>query len=129
MGKGRSPDIHRNQGSVHSKKVQILSDRQEYNGSTRKQQYGFEHEMHHEAHRDISPYRVENFIEMLQNFGISDAMIKKRIISQSPLGHSKKAYDISSESLHEPSTIIRNVRISCVLIGLEEGSSPDDQII
>lgn len=112
VGKGRSPDIVRNPNSIHTK-AQILSDRHDYNASAKKPHFNmFEQDFPQEAHRDISPYRVENFIEMLQNFGISEAIIKKRIISQSPLSHAKKGHEVSSESMNEPSAVIRNVRIS-----------------
>lgn len=62
--------------------------------------------------RDVSPYQVENFIEMLHNFGISDATIKKKIMT-SPMTHNSLRQEGSIESNQESSSIIKNVRIFC----------------
>lgn len=59
---------------------QIYSDRHQYNSSVRRQHTKPLDESQMDTHRDISPYRIENFIEMLHNFGVSDSQIKNKIM-------------------------------------------------
>jgi hypothetical protein len=43
---------------------------------------------HHSSNREISPYRIENFVKMLHNFGISDRYINEISIgSQNDIPH------------------------------------------
>jgi hypothetical protein len=93
----------------------ILSERIEYN-STAKKTFNKKDtldDVHFESHRDISPYRIENFIDMLHNFGISDATIKKKIASTA---YGYFGHELSSESHNEMSQI-KNVR-NCLNIVL-----------
>ena len=64
----------------------------------------------YDSNRDMSPYQVENFIEMLHNFGISDSTIKKKIMTTST-GYNSLRHEGSLESNHDSSTKIKNVRI------------------
>lgn len=82
----------------------ILSDRMDYN-STAKKTFNKKdtiEDVHFESHRDISPYRIENFLDMLHNFGISDATIKKKIASTA---YGYFGHELSSESHNEMSQI------------------------
>lgn len=84
---------------MYSTTTHIHSDRQEYKNIE---------DTHFDSNREISPYRVENFIEMLHNFGISDSTIKKKIIN-SPLGHGLPRQEGSIESMISSSSPIKNV--------------------
>lgn len=63
-------------------------------------------EGHFDAKRDISPYRVENFVGMLHQFGVSDSTIQRKLVN-SPIRHNKFPYDEASES-NLQSSVIRN---------------------
>ena len=102
--------LHRDLG-LYNTATNFNSDRQAYNNSvTKNHKKAVAEEVHYGTQRDISPYRVENFIEMLHNFGISDATIKKKIIT-SPLGHVHYKHEPSIESQNEASTITRSVTL------------------
>lgn len=60
-----------------------------------------------EGNRDISPYRIENFVDMLHQFGVSDSTIKRKLVN-SPIRHNKYPYDEVQDSFSQTS-IIRNV--------------------
>lgn len=87
------------------------SDRQEYN--TIKKNYKKEpfENNHFESHRDISPYQVENFIDMLHNFGISDQTIQKKLIN-SPHGQGFPKQEGSIESNMGSLSQIKSVNFS-----------------
>lgn len=81
------------------------------------------------SNRDISPYRVENFIEMLHQFGISDTEIKKKLIT-SPKVHSNFInQELSNDSLKDGSRIIRNVRKFINNKNIEKSKTANNKII
>ncbi|CAI2371028.1 unnamed protein product [Moneuplotes crassus] len=103
----KSPDAAQ-RNNMYSTTSYIHSERQEYNNTIKKShRRGNYANDHYESHRDISPYQVENFIEMLHNFGVSDSMIKKKIIA-SPMGHGFAKHEGSIESNLESSSQIKN---------------------
>lgn len=63
-------------------------------------------EAHFDPKRDISPYRVENFVDMLHQFGVSDTTIKQKLVN-SPIRHNKYPHDEGDESINQTS-MIRN---------------------
>ena len=54
-------------------------------------------EGHFDPKRDISPYRVENFVDMLHQFGVSDTTIQRKLVN-SPIRHNKYPHDEADES-------------------------------
>lgn len=88
---------------------QIHSDRVGYH--TAKKPFfkkGTLDDVHFDSHRDISPYRIENFVDMLHKFGVSDNTIMKKMI-HSPMAYAAVGHEISLGSQNEDSQLIKNV--------------------
>ena len=65
-------------------------------------------DVHFDSHRDISPYRIENFVEMLHKFGVSNNTIMKKLVS-TPMTNTAVNHEASLSSQNENSYLIRNV--------------------
>ena len=90
--------------------MNFYSERGNYNPSSLSKKYNKHdtlEDIKHDPNRDISPYRVENFIDMLHNFGISDSMIKRKLVN-SPNRYHKFPNEQSSDS-YKDTSVIRNV--------------------
>jgi len=121
--KWKSPDIiDAKNRHAHLTNTNFYSERSNYNAPL-KHHYcknGTLEEIHFDSNRDISPYRIENFLEMLHQFGISDTAIKRKLIT-SPMAHPIYKHEISSESHHDSSHIIRNVSYIFFMLYIEKG--------
>lgn len=65
-------------------------------------------EAQYDSNRDISPYRVENFLEMLNKFGYSDATIMKKL-TNSPMNHLNFNHEFKNEMQNEISQLLAHV--------------------
>lgn len=63
-----------------------------------------------DSNRDISPYRVENFLEMLNKLGYSDASIMKKI-TNSPMNHMRFRHEPVSDTQNEISELLARVSL------------------
>ena len=61
-----------------------------------------------DSNRDISPYRVENFLEMLHKFGISDSTLMKKLMN-SPMSYQNFSNEMTNDMQHEISQLLAHV--------------------
>lgn len=91
--------FHHTAGMFYNEKEILLSQQKPANHDTLES-------AHAEPKRDISPYRIENFIEMLHNFGISDADIKKKFM-YNPISNSNFCAELSSDVQNDASLLMK----------------------
>ena len=65
-------------------------------------------EINYDPNRDSSPYRIENFIDVLHKFGISNTSIMKKLIN-SPMTHINFGQDLISNMQSDISNLLLQV--------------------
>lgn len=95
----------------------ILQRRNKHNSSRE--------EIHYDSNRDVSPYRIENFIDVLNQFGISNTSIMKKLMN-SPMTHINFGQDIVSNMQSDITQLLSQVpRHLAFLFSLQSFCSED----